>query len=344
DLLKDELGLSLSINPELATANSMARMLKFPSAMKVSDFGKGLVEVVTFSVDKDSILCGVYLKDIRNKLKTDTLIIAAERNHEIIIPDGNFQILEGDKLSIVADSYNATSFLQRASRKFKHISKVMIVGGGSTGYYLAEKLIETGIQVKIIEINKERCMELCDLLPKATIIHGDGTDRHLLLEEGIESMDAFVSMAKIDEENMMLSLYANTFDDLKVITRVHRPNYVDLVDKLNVGNVVYPRVEAAEIIASYVRAMNNSINSNVEALHRLLNERVEALEFWIKESSAVTGIPLKDLKTKDSVLIACIIHQGNIIIPGGMNTIEVGDSVIVTSSEQGLNDITDILR
>lgn len=344
DLLKDELGLSLSINPELAAANAIARMLKFPSAMKVSTFVKGRVEVVTFSIDKESALSGLYLKDIPSRIKTETLIFAVERHGQIIIPDGNFQLMTGDKISIVADNNNTVNFLQRASRKFKDITKVMIVGGGSTGYYLAKELLATGIQVKIIEQNRSRCIELCDLLPNATIINGDGTDRHLLLEEGIESMDAFVSMTKIDEENMMLSLYANTIKDLKVITRVHRPNYVDMVETLNVGSVVYPRFEAAEIIASYVRAMNNSINSNVEALHRLLNDRVEALEFWIKESSAVTGIPLKDLNTKENVLIACINHEGNIIIPGGQNTIEVGDSVIITSTIQGLNDITDILR
>lgn len=345
DLVKDELGLSMSINPEQAAATAIARLLKFPSAIEVDTFAKGRVELSKFKVTADNILVGCALKDLSSKIHCDVLVCAAERGDQVIIPDGNFVLQEKDTISVVASAKNISHFFKQIGLARGRIRDTIVVGGGSTTFYLAKQLMSMGIRVKIIERDRDRCEELCELLPQATIVNGDGTDRSVLMEEGIEQTSAFVSMTNLDEENIMLSLFAKTVaPKAKTVTRVHRMSYDELLSTLDVGSIIYPHYTTAEDIVRYVRAMSNSLGSNVETLYKLIGDRAEALEFLIHENSPVVGIPLQQLNLKPNMLIACINRKGEIITPRGQDKIQVGDTVIVITTNTGLHDIRDILR
>ena len=220
----------------------------------------------------------------------------------------------------------------------------MIIGGGKSAYYLAKQLCDMGISVKIIEINRARCEELSILLPKAIVINGDGTDEELLKEEGIERAESVVALTGIDEENVLLTLHARHVSDAKVITKINRLSFKDVISQLDLGSVIYPRFFTSEAIIAYVRAKTNSTNSNIETLYHLFDSRVEAIEFRIERESAVTNIPLKDLPTKDGLLVSFINRNGKIIIPGGNDCIKPGDTVMIVTTHEGLVDIRNILR
>ncbi|MBP3700904.1 MAG: Trk system potassium transporter TrkA [Lachnospiraceae bacterium] len=342
--IQDELGMALVINPEYAAATAIARLLKFPSAIEVDTFAKGRVEVSKFRLEPGNILVGCPLKDIQSILHCDVLICSVERGDQVIIPDGNFELREKDEISVVASTKNILKFFKKMGLTTHRVKDTMIVGGGSTTYYLAKQLLAMGIDVKIIEKDRNRCDELCELLPEASIIYGDGTEREVLMEEGIENAQSFVAMTNLDEENVMLSLFAKSVSKAKLVTRVHRMAYDELLDTLDIGSIVYPRLTVAEDIVRYVRAMSNSLGSNVETLHKLNDGRVEALEFWIREESPVVDVPLLELQLKPNLLIGCINHQGKITIPRGQDRIQVGDTVVVITTNTGLHDIRDILR
>lgn len=344
DFIKEELGLSMVINPELTTAMAIAHLLKFPSAIEVDTFARGRVELSKIRLEKDNILVGCTMKEISFKLHCDVLICTVERGEEVIIPDGNFKLQEKDTISVVASSRNIVQFFKRMGLATGRIRDTMIVGGGSTTYYLAKQLLNMGIQVKIIEKDRDRCEELCELLPQADIIYGDGTERSVLMEEGVEGTQAFISMTNLDEENIMLSLFAKSVSHAKLVTRVHRMSYDELLDSLDIGSIVYPRYTIAESIVRYVRAMSNTLGSNVETLYKLIGDKAEALEFWIREDSPVVGIPLQELNLKPNILIACINRKGAVITPGGQDSIQVGDTVVVITTNTGLHDVRDILR
>lgn len=344
-LVKDELGLSMVINPELAAATAIARLLKFPSAIEVDTFAKGRVELSKFILTADNILVGCALKDLSSKVHCDVLICVVQRGDQVIIPDGNFVLREKDTISVVASAKNISHFFKQIGLNTGRVRDTMIVGGGATTFYLAKQLLTMGIRVKIIERDASRCEELCEILPQASIIHGDGTDRSVLMEEGLERTSAFVSMTNLDEENIMLSLFAKTVaPKAKTVTRVHRMAYDEMLSTLDIGSIIYPRYTTAENIVSFVRAKSNSMGSNVETLYKLIGDKVEALEFLIHEKSPVVGIPLQQLKLKPNILIACINRNGAIITPKGQDVIQVGDTVIVITTNTGLHDICDIQR
>ena len=342
--IKEELGLSMVINPEFAAAVEMSRLLKLPSAITIDTFTKGRVEVVKYRVGEDSVLCDQSLQQIKSRLKSDILICTVERGEDVYIPGGNFIIRARDEISIIGTPQKTLAFFKKLGAVVTRAKNVMIIGGGKTAYYLSKQLMDMGIQIKIIELNKTRCEELSELLPKATIIQGDGTDRNLLMQEGLIQTDAFVAMTSVDEENIMLSLFAKSVSKAKLITHVHRISYDEIIDSLDIGSVIYPKYLTAENIIKYVRAMDNSLGSNIETLYRLNDNRVEALEFCVKEDSPVIGIPLQDLKIKPNILICSINHKGMISIPGGQSVIRKGDMVIVVTTNTGLNDIKDILK
>lgn len=344
DYIKEELGLSMVINPELAAAAEMSRLLKLPSALTVDTFTKGRVEVVKYRVGEDSVLCDQNLQQIKSRLKVDILICTVERGEDVYIPGGNFIIRARDEISIIGTPQKNLAFFKKLGAAVTRAKNVMIVGGGKTSYYLARQLTDMGLQIKIIELNKGRCEELSELLPKATIIQGDGTDRDLLMQEGLMQTEAFVAMTNVDEENIMLSLFAKSVSKAKLITHVHRISYDEIIDSLDIGSVIYPKYLTAENIIKYVRAMDNSLGSNIETLYRLNDNRVEALEFCVKADSPVIGIPLQDLKIKPNILICSINHKGSVSIPGGQSVIRAGDMVIVVTRNTGLNDIKDILK
>ena len=342
--LKEELGLSLVINPEYAVAAEMARLLKFPSALKIDTFAKGRVELVKYRIAEDSKLNDMQLKDVGNHFKSSVLICVAERGDDVYIPDGNFTLQAGDIITIVGKSAQVAAFFKKMGLPTSRTKDVMIIGGGETSYYLANLLTDIGIDVKIVDKSRARCEELSELLPKAMVICGDGTERELLMEEGLPSAGAFVAMTNLDEENIMLSLFAKSQMKGKVITRIHRIAYDKIVANLDLDSIVYPKSITAEIIIKFVRAMHNSLGSNIETLYRLNEGKVEALEFLIKEDCPIVGVPLQELKLKDNLLVCSINHKGTILTPGGQSVMSVGDTVVIVTTATGFHDIRDILE
>ena len=341
--IRKELGLSMIINPEFAAALEIARLLRFPSAIDIDSFSKGRIELLRFRVPANSLLEGAALRELPKKLQMDVLICIAERGDQVIIPDGDFVIHAGDLLSMISIPGNAGVFFEKVGIRTNQVKNTMIIGGGEITYYLSKLLLSMGIRVKIIEKKRERCEELSDLLPKATIICGDGSDRELLQEEHLEQMDSLVAGTDIDEENIILSLYARDRVKSKVVTKLNHLDFNDVIHSLNLDSLVYPKNITAEYILQYVRAMGNSMGSNVETLYKLMDGRVEALEFLIRPLSNMTGIRLQDMKLKKNLLVAGIGRKGKLIIPGGQDEFMPGDSVIVVTTNTGFRDIHDIL-
>lgn len=347
--LQERLGLAMIINPELEAAKEMARILALPAVLDVSPFAHGQAEMISFKIPQSNLLDGMVLNDLRQKLPENMqrkiLICAVERSGQVYIPKGDFVLKHGDVVSYVSTSKVARRFLNVVGFKTRRVRNTTIIGGGRAAYYLAQQLIPMGIEVKIIERNKNRCAELLELLPKATIIHGDGSNTGILLEEGLEYAESFVPLTGIDEENILLTLHAKNISQAKAITKINRITFRDAISRLDLGSVVYPRYITCESILAYVRAKKNSMNSNVETLYNLFDNRVEAIEFRVNEASSVTGIQLKDLnpKLKKDLLIAFINRNGRILIPSGGDSIEVGDTVMLVTTHTGFNDIQDIL-
>lgn len=342
--IREELNLSMAINPELAAAREIARLLKFPSVIKIDTFSKGRVELMKFIIPQGSVLEDMHVHQVGSKLRCDILICAVERGHDVIIPDGNFQMRSGDTISFVAAPSQATEFFKQLGIANTTIKTAMFVGGGKITYYLAKILEDTTIKIKIIEKDLERCKELSELLPNAMIIHGDGSDQQLLLEEGICQTEAFASLTGFDEENIMLSLYAATMTKGKLVTKINRIAFEDVIQRLNLGSIIYPKLITADSIVRYVRAMQNSMGSNVETLYKIVANKAEAMEFRVGNEPALIGIPLEKLSFKENLLIACINRGGKIITPRGKDTIEQGDTVIVVTTHSGLKDLKDILK
>lgn len=341
--LRKELGLSMIINPEYAAAQEIARLLRFPSAIEIDSFSKGRIEMLRFRVPAASMLDGLALRELPQRLPMDVLICAAERGEEVLIPDGNFVIRSGDLLSMIAIPGNAAAFFKKVGISTNQVKNTMIIGGGEITYYLSKLLLNMGIRVKIIEKRRERCEELSDLLPKATIICGDGSDRELLREEHLEQMDSLVAGTDMDEENIILSLYARDRVRAKVVTKLNHLDFNDVIHSLDLDSLIYPKNIAAEYILQYVRAIGNSMGSNVETLYKLMDGRVEALEFLVHKNSDLAGIRLQDMRLKRNLLIAGIGRKGRLIIPGGQDEFLPGDSVIVVTTDSGFQDIHDIL-
>lgn len=344
NLIKEDLGLTMVVNPEQAAAHEIARVLRFPSAIKIDTFAKGRVEILNFEVPENSILDGMKLMDFSSKIGSPILICGVERGEEAFIPAGSFVIHSKDLISIVAPIGEAGKFFKKIGVRTDRVKDALIVGGGETAYYLAKRLLKTGINVKIIEQNQERCDELFHLLPEATITHGDGTDNKVLIEEGIQKYDSFISLTNIDEENVMLSLYAKSITNSKVVTKINRIEYGKVLDDLQLGTKIYPKNITAEYILRFVRAKQNSYGSGIETMHFILDGKAEALEFRVKENSPISNKRLMDLKLKDNIIIACITRNGKIIIPHGQDIILPGDTVVVVTLKEGFKDISDILK
>ena len=342
--IREELGLSLAINPEMAAAMEIARLLRFPSAIKIDTFAKGRIEILKFLVPDHSILHNMKVREVLSKLHCNVLICAIEHGSEVIIPSGDSVMVAGDKISFIASPAEANEFFKQAGIDNNTIRTAMFVGGGKITYYVAKLLESTKINVKILEQNMERCNELSELLPRAMVIHGDASNQELLLQEGIGQIDAFASLTGFDEENIMLSLYAASQSKAKLITKVNRIAFENIIDSMNLGSVIYPKLITSETILQYVRAMQNSMGSNVETLYKIVADRAEALEFRVANEPSIVGIPLEKLELKNNLLVAFINRKGQFISPRGKDTLEEGDRVIVVTTVTGLNDLKDILR
>lgn len=341
--IQERLGLSMIINPELATAREISRLLRFPTAIKIDPFSKGRVELLKFKVLPEFELDGMSVSQITDKYRCDVLFCAIESKTTLSIPGGDHLVHNGDFISIIATPKNTALFFKKIGLKTHQVKNTLIIGGGTISYYLAKALSDLKISVKIIDKNKERCEELSEMLPNATIICGDGTDRALLMEEGLSTVESFVTLTNMDEENIFLSLSAKNMTQAKLIAKVNRLPYKDVIDELDIGSVIYPKYITSDSILRYVRAMQNTIGSNVETLYHVLDNQAEALEFIIRDNSPVVGIPLSKLNLKNNLLVCCLTREGTVRIPRGQDSIQIGDNVIIVTTHKGLRDIRDIL-
>lgn len=341
--LRDKLGLAMIINPELEAAKEAARILYLPTALEINSFAHGQAELIKIKVPVGNTIDGMTIAHLGRKIAPNILICAVERDGEVTIPAGDFTIQRGDIISFAASRKVAKQFLEDIGFKTNQVSNTMIIGGGKSTYYLAKLLMNMGIEVKIIESNRQKCEELSILLPKAIIINGDGTDEELLKEEGIETAESFVPLTGIDEENVMLTLYARKISKAKVITKINRMTFKTVLNDLDLGSVIYPRYITSEAIVAYVRAKRASRGSDIETLYHIFDSKAEAIEFRIREESSVTDVCLANLSLKKNLLIAFINRNGKIIIPSGNDCIRVGDTVTIVTTHTGLKDIRDIL-
>ena len=341
--LREKLGLAMIVNPELEAASEAARILYLPTALEIDSFAHGQADMIKFKVPEGNVLDGMNLITLGQRIAPDILICAVEREGQVTIPGGTFQIRSGDILSFAASRSAGKAFLERIGFKTNAVRNAMLIGGGKASYYLAKQLLNMGIHVKIIEIDRVRCEEMSVLLPQAVIINGDGTNEELLREEGIERAEAVVALTGIDEENILLTLYARRVSQAKTITKINRITFQDVINSLDLGSVIYPKYITAEAIIRYARAMRESMDSNIETLYHMFDHRAEAVEFRVDGDSAVIGVPLKDLPLKSDLLVSSIFRSGKVLIPNGQDMIRKGDTIMVVTTHTGFSDIQDIL-
>lgn len=342
--MKDDLGISMVVNPEQETANEIFNIINLPSVAQIEHFAEGKVSLVEVVAAKDCALIGETLISLGKKLKTKVLICAVRRGDEVLIPSGNFMIREGDRIHFTSNARMLGDFLAETNLVRSPLKNIMIVGGGRIGFYLADALSKKKYAVKLIEHDSSHAEELAEFLPRVTVVRGNGTRHDLLIEEGIEAMDAFVALTDVDEENMVVSMFANKKKVKKTITQIKSDDLYDLLDELGINNNVSPKQIVANRIISYIRALANTVGSNVLTLYRLVNNQVEALEFSAKKREKFYDKPLKELKIKKNCLIACIIRQNEVIIPNGDSQICLGDNVVVVTTHKNFDDLTDVFE
>ncbi len=342
--MRKDLGLAMAVNPEYDAAREILRLIRFPNALKIDTFSKGRVDLVEVKLGEGHPLCGRKLSEIRSVCTIDVLICAVNRGDEVTIPSGDFVLEAGDVIHITAPHNNLSKFFKELGITGKRIKSVMIIGGGKIAYFLAKMLESSDIDVKLIEFDRERAEQLAESLPKATIICGDGSDSDILLEEGIDQVDAVVSLTGFDEENIITSLFASTRNVGKVITKVNRQNVIKLLSSIGLECVVSPRSITANSILRYLRGLEHTESSSIQTLYKIVNDKAEALEFIVTEGFDSIGVPIKDMNIRKNILLACIIRGNRVIYPHGDDTIEVGDSVIVVAkSEEPVLELEDIL-
>ena len=343
ELLKDDLGLSMTINPERLTANHIARILSIPNALDATIFFKGRIQMISLMVKENNILEGLTITGLSKKLYGRIIVCAIERNNEIIIPRGNTKIQTNDILHITGTPVDINEFLKYADLSDK-TKKVIISGGSNTAIYLAKSLIAMDMKVKLIEIDEARCELLSELLPEALIINGNVSNQNLLYEEDIENCDAFISLNSIDEENIVYSMFATSLNVPKVIAKVNHINLDGIIEKADINTIITPHKIATTQIVKYVRAMQNSEASSCESIYKFDDDKFEMLEFNIKKDFKQLNTKIKDLILKDGVLIIAILRGKNIIFPSGDDEIRLKDTIVVVDSESKIKDINDILE
>lgn len=346
--MRNELGLSMSINPERAAAREIARILRFPAAMKLESFSKGRLELVEYRLPENSALHGIRLLDLYKNTRVRVLICAVARGNETIIPGGDFTLLSGDKIYLTAAPDQLSAFFQHLGVFRKKASSVMIVGASKLCHYLASELVNMGMSVKVIDRDEQRCTQISERLPKVLAIMGDGTDTGLLQEEGIEQTDAFVAITGIDEANILMAMSAakQSGNNCKVVAKINRRSLMELVStEQMIDSVVSAAAATTELIVQYIRAMENASAAKIKTLHRLVDGAVEALEFGVDADTPFIGVPLRDLQLKSGILLAGIVRKnGQIVIPSGADAIQEGDDVIVVTTHTALQDIRDIVK
>ncbi len=344
NFIRQELGLSMAINPELLAAKEIFSILQLPVAAKVERFSRRNLEMIEMRVKSSSAIDGMSLIDMRKKYSAKFLICAVSRDDEVVIPDGNFILKAGDMISITAEPYEISKLLRMLGLDVKQASNTMILGAGKIAYYLSKMLTSTGTAVKIIDPDESRCSNISEALPEAVIIRGDFTSQDVLIEEGLRSMDATVAVTGIDEVNILMSLFAASQKVGKVISKINRNEFADLSDKIGIETTISPRQLTADILVRYARGLENSLGSKMETLYKVMDGKAEALEFIISHDSEIIGKPLKQISLKKNILIAGIIRGKKSIIPSGDDVINADDVVIVLAAGHRINDITDIIK
>ncbi len=344
DLFKSEgdLGLSLMVNPQYEAALEISRMLRFPSAIKVNEFSNGKVELVEFRVSDDSDLVGLSLKHLGDKFKAKVLICAAQRDGKAIIPTGDFVIQSEDRLFLTATAKDISLFFKQLGWN-KQARDAIIVGGSTTAYYLCSELDKIGIHTKLIEKDRKKAEMFSQTFKKVDVILGDGTDQDLLKEENIATVDAFVALGNMDEQNIIMSMFASSQEVPKVITKIDQLSYYDMLQKSGIYSAVSTKNSTVDHIVRFVRLMNNTKGSTVKRMFHIIDDSTEILEFEAKENFKKFDIPLQKLNLKKHLLVAGIIRKGVLITPSGQDVIKEGDNVIIVTLEEGLDDLKDIL-
>ena len=341
--IMNDLDITMVINPEKETANEILKVVNFPEAIRVDNFADGKVDLVELYIPQNSPLVGLKLMELQQKYQVNVLVCAVQRGDKVYIPNGTFVFNAKDKIHVTGKNANIKRFLSKLGFAETKVNSILIIGGGKITHYLGQELIKNKYEVKIIEKDYNKCLHLSELLPKASIIHGDGTNHEVLSEEGIMDSDVVISLTGEDEENIIISMYAYKQNAKKIIAKVNKESFVGLMETIDMATVVSPKDIIASNIVRYIRARNNSRGSNIVTLYKLVNNQVEALEFIAKSKGRVLNKPLKDLKLKSKVLIAGIIRKGASIIPNGLDMIMPDDRVIVVTNGQYLDDLDDIL-
>ncbi len=342
--LKQQLDISMVINPELLAAREIYNILKLPSAVKIETFSTGNFEIIELVLKGNSALTGMRLMDIRNKYKAKFLVCVVMRDRQVYIPSGDFVLREGDKIGLTAAPSEIIKLMRQLGLETKKAGNVMILGGSRTAYYLASLLGRDGHRVKLIEKNAETCMELSETLPKAVIINGDGAQREVLLEEGLDTTDAFVSLTGMDEQNILVSIFASTHKVPTIISKVNRSELTEMAGNLGLDCLITPRKIVSNVLVQYARALENSMGSNVETLYELMEGRAEVLEFKVGADFRQANVPIRELRFKENILIAGILRDRTPIIPSGDDVIRPNDKVIVVAANRRMNDLSDIFR
>ncbi|MCR4795065.1 MULTISPECIES: Trk system potassium transporter TrkA [Ruminococcus] len=342
--MREELGISMMVNPDYNAANEIAKVLRYPEAINIESFAKGRVDLAEIRITSGSILDGVALSQLSRRMRLDVLICAVQRGDELTIPNGNYVLRAGDKIHMTASHSNMVKFFKSISAAYreKRVKSAVLIGGGRVAYHLAQQLIEMGVKVKIIEIDRERCLELSDRLNKVDISCADGTDHDILEEERVYDADAVVTLTGIDEENILLSLLAKNNGVEKVVTKVNRMSLMQLSDTLDLDSIISPKTITVNQILQYVRAKQNSLGNSVTTLYRLVNDRLEAIEFVVRDKKEYVDVPLKKLKLRSGILIASIVRGNELIIPKGDDCLKVNDSVVVVTTTKGMHDLSNI--
>ncbi|MBP3695908.1 MAG: Trk system potassium transporter TrkA [Clostridia bacterium] len=341
--LQKELGINMIVNPEFETANEISRIIRFPSAAHLDSFAKGKVEIASLRIHSDNPLCDTPVHDLRKKTKAKVIICAVQRDDEVFIPSGDFVIKCDDVISVTGTRSELVSLMRQCGVYRHKIKNILIIGGGRIGFYLAKQLSDTGRKIKLIEHNESKCYSLSENLPDdVTVIFGDGTDQEILDEQRLEYQDALVALTGIDEENIIVSMYAESKGVNKVITKVNRHSF-SILNDIGLETIVSPQIVAGNLVTRYVRALHNSAdNAQIQTLHKLVNGKVEAAEFIVPENAGYLDIPFKDLNLLPNLLIGCIMRNGKIIFPGGNDVMKAGDSVVVVTANRILEDLHDI--
>ncbi len=342
--LRQQLDLSMAINPEALAAVEMFNILKLPSAVKIQTFSQRNFEIIEMKLKENSALAGMKLMELRNKFNAKFLICAVQRGEDVYIPSGNFQLMTGDKIGLTASPTEIQKLMRSLKIEKRQAKDIMILGGSKIAYYLAKMLTASGNGVKIIEKDHDKCQELAESLDKVVVIEGDGAEQELLLEEGLNSLDAFVALTGMDEENILISIFASSQNVPTVIAKINRNELASLAARLGLDCIISPKKIVSDVIVRYARALENSRGSNVETLYNIMDDKAEVLEFNVRSDFKQVNIPLRDLQLKPNILIAGIIRERKPIIPNGDDMIMKNDKVIIVTSEQRLNDLSDIVK